>query len=143
MYIFSFLYHCQDFLLDLTVYMSNTAGVLWQAGTAYPSRAPEFTPGFLVGSVLLSFKFFVLFYYVSFVLRSMLWCLLRFLHKNYVQFDYLVICRRDHAIYVICVFLHKAVSNTYCAVFLFFFVLCTLFASFSWFSMFDCPFSVL
>ena len=39
-------------------YMSNTAGVLSEAGTAYPSRAlDEFTPGFLflVGSVLLIF----------------------------------------------------------------------------------------
>ena len=39
------------------------AGVLKEVGTAYPSRAPEFTPGLLVGSVLLIF--FVLSYYVS------------------------------------------------------------------------------
>ena len=38
---------------DLTVDMSNTAGVLSEAETTYPSRAPEFTLGFLVGSVLL------------------------------------------------------------------------------------------
>ena len=31
----------------------------------YPSRAPKFTPGFLVGSVLLIFLVFVLSYYVS------------------------------------------------------------------------------
>ena len=30
-------------------------GCLKEAGTAYPSRAPEITPGFLVGSVLLIF----------------------------------------------------------------------------------------
>ena len=29
-----------------TVYMSNTAGVLSEAGTAYHSRAPEFIRGF-------------------------------------------------------------------------------------------------
>jgi hypothetical protein len=31
------------------IYMSNTAGVLYEAGTAYPSRAPVVTPGFLLG----------------------------------------------------------------------------------------------
>jgi len=40
-------------LPDLTVYMSNTAGVLSEAGLAYPSRANGFTLGVLVGSVLL------------------------------------------------------------------------------------------
>jgi hypothetical protein len=29
---------------DLTVYMSNTTGVLLKAGTAYHSRAPDSTP---------------------------------------------------------------------------------------------------
>ena len=45
-----FLYHCQYFYQ--TVYMSNTSGVLWETRTAYPSRAPELTPGFFVGFVL-------------------------------------------------------------------------------------------
>jgi len=36
-------------LPDLTIYMSNTAGVLSEAGTTYLSRAPEFTPGFFRG----------------------------------------------------------------------------------------------
>jgi hypothetical protein len=51
--------------------MSSTAGVLKEAGTAYPSRAHEFTPGFVVESVLFIFYFFyslVFSYYVS--LRS-------------------------------------------------------------------------
>jgi len=51
--------------------MSSTSGVLKEAGTAYPSRAHEFTPGFVVGSVLFIFYFFyslVFSYYVS--LRS-------------------------------------------------------------------------
>ena len=46
-----FLYHWQD--CYRTVYMTNTASVLLKAGTAYPSWAPEFTPGFLMGSMLL------------------------------------------------------------------------------------------
>jgi hypothetical protein len=47
-------------------------------------------------------------------------------------------------VYVICVSLHIVVSNTYCYVVVFFFVLCTLFClSFSGLSIFDCPFSVL
>jgi hypothetical protein len=48
--------------------MSTTAGVLWEAGTAYPSRAPEFTLGFSVASMFLILLDFVLFYYAS--LRS-------------------------------------------------------------------------
>ena len=40
-------------LLDLTVFMSSMAGVLQETGTVYPSWAPAFIPGFLVGSVLL------------------------------------------------------------------------------------------
>ena len=39
------------------------AGILKEVGTAYPSQAPQFTPGLLVGSVLLIFL--VLSYYVS------------------------------------------------------------------------------
>jgi len=43
-------------IIDNTYYgfddMSNTAGVLLETGIAYSSRAPGFTPGFLVGSVL-------------------------------------------------------------------------------------------
>ena len=42
-------------LPDLTVCMSNTAAVLLEIETAYPSRAREFTPNCLVGSVLLIF----------------------------------------------------------------------------------------
>ena len=38
--------------------MSNTEGVLWEAGTSYPSREPEFASSFLVVSVLLIFSVF-------------------------------------------------------------------------------------
>ena len=33
-------------LPDLTVYNSNSTGVLWEGGTARPSQAPEFSPDF-------------------------------------------------------------------------------------------------
>ena len=39
-------------IIMLTVYMSNMTVVLREAGTVYPSRTPEFTPGFLVRFVL-------------------------------------------------------------------------------------------
>jgi hypothetical protein len=56
-YMFSFLdLSLPRHLLDLTVYMSNTAGVLLEAGTVYPSRVPDFTSGFLVGSILFIFS---------------------------------------------------------------------------------------
>jgi hypothetical protein len=38
--------------------MSYTAGILLKAGTAYLSRPSEFTPGFLVGFVLLNIYFY-------------------------------------------------------------------------------------
>ena len=36
--------------------MSNTAGVLQEEGTAYPSRAPEITPGFFLAGVRYDFR---------------------------------------------------------------------------------------
>jgi hypothetical protein len=44
-------------LPDLIVYTSYMAGVLKEAGTAYPSRAPEYTPSFLGGRVAHLFSF--------------------------------------------------------------------------------------
>jgi hypothetical protein len=46
-----------------SVYMSNTTGVLWEAGTTYPSRAPEFTLGLWWCPGWSSFSLFVLSYY--------------------------------------------------------------------------------
>ena len=37
---------------DMTVFVSDMAGVIKYAGTTHPSRPPEFTPVFLVRSVL-------------------------------------------------------------------------------------------
>ena len=49
--------------------MINMAGVLEEAGTVFPSRAPGFPVGVLVGSMLLIFllfcvRFFALFFFV-------------------------------------------------------------------------------
>ena len=41
----------------LICFKSNTTGVTFKAGTAYPSRAPEFNPGYLVRFMLLSLLF--------------------------------------------------------------------------------------
>jgi hypothetical protein len=57
-------------LPDLTVYMSKTTGVLLEAGTAYPSRAPQFTPGVLRVHVARSSGFCVLFCRLLFLLLS-------------------------------------------------------------------------
>jgi len=60
-------------LQDLPVYMSSTVCVLYETGTAYPSRAHEFIPGCLVGSVLLIFLVFCL---QLFVAGFMYYCIL-------------------------------------------------------------------
>jgi hypothetical protein len=82
--------------------MSNMTVVLREAGIAYPSRAPEFTPGFLVRFVLpIYLGFFVLSYYVS-----KFWvpcCDVRYnLRINTMLRSSLhplpVVCRRSHAL---------------------------------------------
>jgi hypothetical protein len=45
------------FFPNWTVYMSNSTGVLLKAGTACPSQAHEFTPGFLWGPCCLCLVF--------------------------------------------------------------------------------------
>jgi hypothetical protein len=79
-----------------------------------------------------------------YVLSSVLWCPLRFPHKNDVRFVFIssaVVC----LIYVICVCLRIVVSNTYCVAFLLCFSSsCVLYvASFSGLSIFDCHFGIL
>ena len=79
-----------------------------------------------------------------YVLSSVLWCPLRFPHKNDVRFVFTssaVVC----LIYVICVCLRIVVSNTYCVAFLLCFSSsCVLYvASFSGLSIFDCHFGIL
>ena len=76
-----------------------------------------------------------------YVLSSVLWCSLRFPHKNYVRFVFTSICLYDrwYLIYVICVYLRKVMLNTYCVVFLFSFSssCVTCFANFSGLSIFN------
>jgi hypothetical protein len=58
-------------LPNLIVYMSNTEGVLLEARTAYPSPAPAFIPGILVGSVLVIFLVFcIVLLYIFYILSS-------------------------------------------------------------------------
>ena len=82
-------------LPSLTVYTS----ILWDAGSVYPSRAPEFNPGVHV-PLLFSFLCFPIMFGSSLAP---------------------LVCRYDGSclIYVICVCLSVVVSNTYCVVFLF------------------------
>jgi hypothetical protein len=108
-------------LPDLTVYtcIYNRAGVLSQAVIAYPSRAPEFTTGFFGRVCLCSFfSLFVLSYYVSYVLHSVLWCMLRFPHGHDVRFVFAFSCLLEGLclVYVVCVCLHVVVSGSCCVV---------------------------
>ena len=73
----------------------------------------------LLWSVLLII--FVVSHYVSYVLSSMLWCPLRFQHKNNVRFVFSSSCLQEGSclIYVTCVCLRIVMFKTYCVVFLF------------------------
>jgi hypothetical protein len=96
--------------------------------------APEFIPGFLVGSVLLIFLVFLMVsYYVS--LRSVLWCPLLFPHKTMFGSS---LPPGSCLIYVL--FVDSGVQHIFCYVFvLFFFVLCTLCCQFLWIVHFWLP----
>ena len=67
----------------------NTTGATGGAGTAYPSRAPEFTPGFQLGSCYSIFSFMCMFCRSLFVLLSFLFwplcCLSFFWFTNFDQ----------------------------------------------------------
>ena len=73
-----------------------------------------------------------------YILSSVLWCLLRFPHKNNVCFVFTSssLLEGSCLIYVIYVYLHIVVSNTYCVVVLFCLssscVLCTQCCQFFW-----------
>ena len=66
--IFFFLFRCfippslPRFLSDLTVYMGNTAGVVWQAGNTYPGVTSRFWWGSFCSSFLVFFVVFFLFF---------------------------------------------------------------------------------
>ena len=93
-----------------SVYMSNTTGVLWEAGTTYPSRAPEFTLGLWWCPGWSSFSLFVLSYY------------------EYLRFEFRVV-RNDIFIKLfvgLVYFLRYLCLLSYCVFALLFFVLCAL-----------------
>ena len=109
-------------------------------------------PRFFGGVRVANFSFFIFLYsYLCYpimclyVLSSVLWCPLRFQHKNNVLFVSSCLFEGSYLVYVICVYLCIVVSNTYCAVFLFCLSLsCVHYvASFSGLSILDCPFSIL
>jgi len=119
--------------------LSNTTGVLYEAGIVYPSRAPEFTPGFFVGSVLLIFLTLCVVLLCVFAFLVLPCCDVYYGFRIITMFSSSlppVVCRRAHEylIYVICVCLRIVVPNTYWIVFfvLFFFVLCNLCRIFLW-----------
>ena len=113
------------------IYQSILCCVLYETGTDYPSRAPEFTPAFLVGSVFLCCPIMCL-YVLSFVL----WCPLRFPHKTMSLLP--VVCRRAHILFTL--FSYSGVQYILCCVFiLFFFVFCTLCYQFHWIFHFWLP----
>jgi hypothetical protein len=98
----------------LTVYMSNTAaGVLWEALTAYPSRAPEFKPGYLVGSVSLIHLVACVVLLCVFTLRVPS-CDFR-IKTKFGSFWPPVVCGTAH-VWVICVCLCVVASNRCCCV---------------------------
>jgi hypothetical protein len=80
------------------------------------------------------------FVWCLYVLSSVLWCPLRFLHENDVRFVFASSCLWEDAclICVVCVGLHIMVSNTYCVV-LSFYVLCTICCQFLWIVLFWLP----
>jgi hypothetical protein len=83
-------------LSDLSVYMSNTAGVS-KAGSPYPSWAPEVTLGFWWGSCCLYFVLFsVLFYYVF--LRSEFRVVIDMMFGTSLP---PVVCKRTHVLFTL------------------------------------------
>ena len=106
--------------------MGNTAGVSLEAVTAYTLRAHHFTPGILMGSVLLIFLVFCLVLLCVRVLSSVFWCPLRFPHKNNVRFVFTSSCLSYLRYPIMCLYVPSSVLR--CSVRLYFqlFVLFTL-----------------
>ena len=134
---FSFRYHCQDFYRTLTMYMSNSEGVLWKEGTAYLSQAPEFTPVFWWARVAHLYGFLCCAIMCLYVMSSLLWCPLRFPHKNDVWFVFASSCLFVCLNYLRCLCLSACdgVRHVLCCVFLR--IVCPVLP----FSL-DCPFLI-
>ena len=111
-------------------------GCLIRAGTAYPSRAPHFTPDFWWGPCCSSFWFFVLPYYVS--LRSefrVVMSVTIYAWKRYSVPLYLQLFEGMFMSYLhyLCLFPYSGCQHILCCIFaLFAFVLCTLCCQFLW-----------
>ena len=114
---FSFLYHYQYFY-QTSLYIWVTRRMCYKK----PSRAPEFTPKvFWWGPYCPSFYLFVLSYYVS-----TYWVRYDFRIKTMLGLSLPPVVCMGFMFFLryVCVCLRIVVSNTYCVVFLFLFVLC-------------------
>ena len=103
-------------LQDWTVHMGNTAGVLSESRNYLPFVSTRVYPGFLVGSVLLIFQFFMLSFYVSIFIDSCCDGRYDFRVKRCSVRLYLQLFVRRLMSYLR--FFAHSVSQTYCAVIL-------------------------
>ena len=122
----------------------NTTGATSGAGTAYPSGAHEFTPGFSGVRVTRALVLCVCFVDCCLSLILFLLAILLSVLRRYVHSDYPLVSSRS-SYCVICLFLHRVMSNIlllFCVVFfvLFFFFLCLVYTMLQ-FSL-DCPFLI-
>ena len=71
---------------------NNTMGATSEAGTAYPSRAPKFTPGFLWGQCYSILRFMCMFCRSLFVLLPFFFCPMCYLFFFYpkLYFDFYI-----------------------------------------------------
>ena len=74
----------------------GSSPVLWSG----PCCSPEFIPGSLIGSVLLTLFCPIMCFYI---LSSMLWCSLWFLHYNYIRFFFTSSCLQ--VLFTLCAFI--------------------------------------
>ena len=131
-----------DLSKSITIYVSGHFHCLYVTGNN------------LVDTYILPLKYnnvLVVSYYVSLryefrvvmsVMSSVLWCPLRFPHKNYVRFVFIsgYLWEGSCLVYVICICLRVVVSNTCVFLGFSFFVLC---GQFLWIVLFYYPFGVL
>ena len=129
---FSFLYHCQDFYMTW-LYIWVTRRVAYTKQELLTLREHLSSPPFLMGSGFLFYFLFSVCCLIMclYILCSVLWCPLRFLHKNDVNSSLPpVVCRRAHILFTLFVFACAQWCPTHIVLCfcLFVFVLCTLFA---------------
>ena len=113
-YMFSFLYHCQDFYRTW-LYICVTRWVSYKKRNCLPFASTWLHPQVLVRSVffvclLFVFGFLCCHSMCLYILSSMLWCSLRFPQKNDVRFVF--VWRIMSYLRYLC-FLRVVVSDTY------------------------------